>query len=258
MRSGTLLVGMTRRNAIAFVRYGFDSISQLVVIFIVFLIIFFGAKTLMAPGPRTGYTQSAILVGFMVWMLGIFAYSNTSFALVEEATTGTLEQLAMSPFGLRRVVVAHFVANLGMQLMMLTVLLTLMMAVSGRWLHIDMISLVPLVLLTIVGVFGLGLCVGGCAIVFKRVQGLLQIVQFLFVGLVAVPLDQVPWFRYLPLAWGNELIRRVMVDGASIAEIPVGDPLFFVVHAAVWVAFGLAVFGRLEHVARERALLGHY
>lgn len=258
MSSATLLKGMARRNWITFVRYGFDTVSQLIVIFIVFLIIFFGAKTLMPPGPQAGLTQSSIVVGFMVWMLGIFAYSSTSFGLVEEATTGTLEQLAMSPFGLRRILVAGFIAGLGTELTMLSGLLVLMMAVSGRWLNIDVISLLPLAVLTLTGVFGLGFMVGGCALVYKRVQGLLQIVQFLFVGLVAVDVEKVTWFRYLPLAWGNHLLRRVMVYDESIFDIAAGDLAFLAFHAVAWVSAGLIVFGRFERVARERALLGHY
>lgn len=257
MMSATLLRGMTRRSLINLVRYSFDTISQLIVIFVVFIIIFYGAKALMSGAPGSARTQSEIVVRYMVWGLGIFAYSSTSFGLIEEATTGTLEQLAMSPFGLRRVMVASFLSGLATQLLMLSGMFVLMMAVSGHWLRIDMPSLAPLVLLTMIGVFGMGLCVGGCAIVFKRVQGLLQIVQFLFVALVAVPIESVPWFRFLPLAWGNELISRVMVERASIFQMP-GDVLFLLVHTAAWVLIGLFVFGRFERAARERGLLGHY
>jgi ABC-2 type transport system permease protein len=136
--------------------------------------------------------------------------------------------------------------------------LVLMMTVSHQWLHIDFISLVPLVFLTSVGLFGMGLAVGGLSLVFKRTQNLQQLVQFAFVALVAVPVTRVSVFKFLPIAWGNELIRRVTVHGASIFSMPLRDTGFLFVHAVAWFAVGLIAFGRFERIARERALLGQY
>jgi ABC-2 type transport system permease protein len=164
----------------------------------------------------------------------------------------------MSPCGLRLVLIAQFVANLGIQLVVVAFLLTVMMAVSGRRLNVDLVSLLPLVLLTVAGVLGLGLMVGGCALVFKRVQTLIQVLQMGLVALIAAPLKRVPWLRYLPLSWGNQLITRVMVNGQSIFDLPGHSLLFLLAHACVWLAAGLFVFGRFEKAARRRALLGHY
>lgn len=258
MRVGVLFAGMFKRRLKYFLRYQFDTLSGLAALFIVFLILFYGAQALVGPGAEAGGTLDAIVVGYMVWMLGIFAYGETSRVATEESTAGTLEQLAMSPFGLRMVLVAEFIGGLVVQLVLISFMTLLMMASSGRWLNIDIFSIVPLVVLTLIGVWGMGLMLGGVAVVFKRTQGFLQIVQFLMVILVAAPLDRLPAFKYLPLAFGRELIHRVMVDGQSIFTIPVADTLFLVVHTAAWLAAGLVVFGRFEHMARERALLGHY
>ncbi|MBI4728825.1 MAG: ABC transporter permease [Acidobacteria bacterium] len=258
MRTLVLLWAMTKREAIELRRYAFDTVMQLVTIYVVFLLIFFGAKAFIGGAARTGGTLPGIVVGFMMWTLAISAYSDVSFTLVQEATAGTLEQIAMAPLGLPRVLVARFLAGLGFNLVIQLALLLLMMATTGQWLHLDLLSILPLMAVTVAGVFGIGLAVGGLALVFKRVQSVMQILQFAFVALVALPLDRFPFFKYLPLAWGNHLIGRVMIDGISIVRIPGPDLALLLAVSVAWAGLGLAFMSRLDRVARSRALLGHY
>lgn len=253
-----LFKASVKRDLIETWRYGFELASGILALFVLFLLVFYGARALIGSGPGQGDTLSAIVVGYLVWMLAILAYSQTMDALVQEATAGTLEQLAMSPFGLVWAVVMRFLGSLLTQLALILVVLVLMMASTGRWLNLDLVSIVPLLLLTLGGVYGLGLMFGGMALVFKRMQSFLQIFQFLFVALVAVPPERVPVFKYLPLAWGNRLIGRVMIDDDSLFAMPATDVAFLVVHAAAWIALGTLAFRAFEKVARDRALLGHY
>jgi ABC-2 type transport system permease protein len=239
-------------------RYVFDWVTQMLVIYVIFLLIFYGAKAFIGTRPDAGDTLSGIVVAYLTWFTAIAAYGEVSFDLSGEAAAGTLEQLAMSPFGLPMVLTMRFVAGLVLQLVFIFAFLIAIMATSGRWLHLDMVSVVPLMILVIAGVFGVGLMLGGAAIVFKRVQALLNLMQFGFVALVAIPVTTVPVLKYLPLSWGNHLITQVMVDRVSIFDMPAGDLRFLVAHAAIWFGAGLVVFRRLERIARDRALLGQY
>jgi ABC-2 type transport system permease protein len=120
------------------------------------------------------------------------------------------------------------------------------------------LSTLPIVLLTTFGVIGMGFVLAGVAIVFKRVQQALQVWQIAVFGLIAAPVNKVPFTKYLPLTWGATLLRRVMVDRASIVSIPAGDVLFLILNTAFYLGLGLVVFKRFEIVARGRGLLGHY
>jgi ABC-2 type transport system permease protein len=254
-----LFYGTTKRAFRMFVRYGFDAVMQIVSLLILFALLFYGAKAVIGGGAaQHPQTLPAIVSGYFVWLLAVIGYSAVAQSLLEEATQGTLEQLAMSPLGLRKVVVVDFAAGWITQLGLLVTMFVLSMLISGQWLHVDVISLFPLVILMTIGVFGVGLIAGGLAIVFKRIQAFLQLLQFGFVLLVAAPLDRLPWLKYFPLAYGNVLIRDVMVGRKSIFDMHAGDLLFLTVHSVAWMVIGLAVFGYLERVARERALLGHY
>lgn len=257
--SGLVVLGAQfRRTFIEFRRYVFETVSGMVTLLGFFVMLFLGARAVGNQIPGFGDTLSSIVVAYAVWAFAVAAYQNLTNAVITEAQQGTLEQLAMSPFGLVRVLFGHVAAGLVFNLGVTSVLLVLMMSISGRWLHIDVVSVVPIALVTIVGIVGVGFAVGGLAVVFKRIQSALQIALVVLIALVAVPAESVPAVRYFPLAWGTALLRRVMVDGVSIFSMPPGDLLFLVANSAGWLALGVGAFKILEGVARDRDLLGHY
>lgn len=91
-----------------------------------------------------------------------------------ELLKGTLEQLAMSPLGFGRVLLSRLAAAFLFDLLVMLLFLLLMMASTGKWLHLDLLSLLPLLLLTMAGVLGIGFIMGGLALVFKQIQASLS------------------------------------------------------------------------------------
>jgi len=258
MRYAIVFKALFKRNWLMMRRYPLNLAFSLLTLYLIFLIIFYGAKTLGGGSAALGETLSGIVVGFLLWVLVLSTFNDLAWDLTREAQEGTLEQLYMSPLGFGWVAISHLLSSLILTLGVLAFLLLFMMASSGRWLHIDLISLIPLLLLTLAGIYGLGFAMAGLALVFKQVQAALQAFQFVWVILIAAPLDKFPFLKYLPLSWGTSLIGRVMIQGESIIQIPWSDLLFLTANSAVYCALGFAAFKRLERVAKERGLLGHY
>jgi len=65
-------------------------------------------------------------------------------------------------------------------------------------------------------VLGLGFAAGGVTVLYKRIGNWLNLLQFGFVVLVAAPVFDAPWTRFLPLAHGSALLQRAMVDGVRL------------------------------------------
>jgi ABC-2 type transport system permease protein len=251
-----LLGGLWRRNLIELRRYWFDTFFQFAGVFLLFTLIFWGAEGIGGADVRNGDTLPAIVAGFVVLWLVLGAYFTMSQWMTQEATLGTLEQLALSPFGLLSVLIAEFVASLGYQMLIVTVMLFASEAVTGQSLHLDLITLVPLVALLLVQILGLSLMIGGAAIVFKRVASMANLVQFIFLAAIALPLEGNPWLRVMPASLANHLIRESTVDGRTLTNLGRGDLAGLVVVAAAYLAIGCVVFLRLERVARDRGLIG--
>jgi ABC-2 type transport system permease protein len=255
-----LLDTMARRQAILMWRYAFNTLMALGTCYLFFLLAFMGARNLGAgaAGANFGDTLGGLVVGFAMWTLVTLAFNDFANTLSGEAAQGTLEQLAMSPAGLARVLLCRAWAGLGFQTAIVGLLLFVMMLTTGRWLHLDLLSILPLLALTLTGVMGLGLMLGGLTVVVKQVAAVYGVVQILFLGLIALPVDSVPGLRLVPLAWGTHLISRVMVQGESIYQMPATDLLILAANSGGYLLLGYVVFRMCESHARDRGLLGQY
>ena len=253
-----VMAAMVRLSMIESKRYAFNTFMRLVLSYAFFFMVFMGTWATLGGSATFGDNLAGIVVGMTIWMCAFRAFTDLANRLTGEATQGTLEQLAMSPIGLGRVLMYQTFAQVVIQLLFVLIVLVAMMATTGQWLHLDLVSLVPLLLMSMLAVQGVGFAMGGLTLVFKRVGATFTIFQYIFLTLVAVPLDKVPALKFLPLAWGAKLVRRVMIDEVSIFRMPVGDVAFLLANGICWFALGFAVFKGLERMARDRGMLGHY
>ena len=247
---------MWMRRLIMIRRYAFNTLSTMIAVYLVFLLLFLGGRALAGP-LLLGDGLEGMVVGYFVWIFALFAFSDTSWELITEAQIGTLEKLFLSPAGFRWVTIFNelggLVYNFGLgSLMLLAIMLT-----TGTSLNIDLVSVIPLLLGTIAAVYGFGFMAGGLALVHKRIQAVFQILQFVFIAFIMAPAGW-PISRYLPLNLGTRLLGRVMGQGVRIWELPVGDLLGMAATGVGYLALGLFVFARMERIARNHGLLGHY
>lgn len=258
MATFIMIKAMFKRYAIELRRYWFNTLSMLISFYLIFILMFYGIQSLAEGTVQFGGALNGMVVGFMVFYLTVYAYAELSWVLVGEASQGTLEQLSMSPLGLGRVLIARIFAALVFRMAIMFLLLLLMMWTTGHWLHFDLLTVIPLLLFTMASVQGIGFVMGGLALVFKQVQAALGILQFLFVGLIAAPIEQFPVLKLLPLSWGTRLIGDSMINGTRLWNIPADDLLIVGTTGIGYFTAGFLVFKYLEHMARDRGLLGHY
>lgn len=248
--------GIFKRDLLLFIRYIFDSVSSLVVLYTIYIFIFFGIK-IIADNPVTiGNTIEAFTVGFILWVLTIDAYSKLSHSIFGEAQWGTLEQLYLCPFGFGWVSVSIILSSLIFNLLISSVLLVLIMITTGKYLHLDIIALMPTIIVTLMGITGIGFVMGGLALVFKKVNSFFQVIQFAFVILMAVPQDRVPIMKYLPLSTGYKLIRMIMQDQTNMIRYQ--DVLSLIINSICYLICGYIIYKVLEKKAKREGMLGQY
>ncbi len=97
-------------------RYTFNTITQMVSVYFLFLVVFFGARGITSAVGGSpialGDTLDSTIVGF--FLVGFCRWPSTTqlaYSIMNEARLGTLEQLMMSPFGFRWVAVFEVAAS---------------------------------------------------------------------------------------------------------------------------------------------------
>ena len=239
-------------------RYPFNTISAIVTVYLVFLLFFLGYKFIGGNQATFTRTTEGFVVGFFIWTYSIAAYSTLSWGIIQEARAGTLEQLYMTPLGYETVAFYTIISNFFWSLAWVIPILLLMMVTTGRYLHFDFITLIPLLILTIASGYGIGFITGGLGLVFKKIQAFFQILQFIFVGFIVAPVDKMPVLKILPFSLGAKMIAKNMIDKLPIYKMPIYDILILMANAIFYLVIGFLIFKLCEKVAKDRGLLGHY
>jgi len=239
-------------------RYPMNFLSSLITIYIIFFLIFIGYRTIGTGTPDYSKNLESIIVGFFLWTFAIAAYSRLSWGIMSESSTGTLEQLYMSPVGFKTIAIFIVISDFIISSMLEIPVVFLMMLTTGRWLHIDILTLLILFIPTIGGVYGIGFISGGIALVYKRIQSFFQILQFLMVLFIMIPVEKYPAAKILPLSLGNHLIKLNMTQGIPFYKLPTQDLIILYLNFLAYFLLGIFIFSRFEYYARKRGILGHY
>jgi ABC-2 type transport system permease protein len=254
-----LLYAELKRTWIQLIRYPTEVISGLVITTAVFYGLFASAQYIAGPGFAFGDRLDAVVVGYALWTLVLYINNDIAINLQLEAQTGTLEQVFLSPFGAARVFLARAFASLVLRLVLLGAVLLMLMGLSGSRLAFPPLVILPLVSLLMAS-YGLAFLLGAAALVFKRVEQILGIFQFLLLFLLAAPLEEaagaMQQLRFLlPMIPSTGLLRDLMARGVDLDWSIYGLAL---VNGLAYLGFGLWVFRWAEVTAKQRGSLSGY
>ena len=246
------------KSWIMFRRYFFNSLGGIITLYVIFLVIFLGYKGIAGLGPTDQYLSiEGILVGYILWYLALAAYQDVAYTIQNEAKQGTLEQLYMSVHGFGWVVGFQQIINAFYSLLIAGILAFFLMLTTGKWLNIDLLSLLPLLTLELICFAGVGFALGGLMLIFKRIDSYMQIVQFVLIFFVAAPPSN--WLlRLMPGTLGASLIQKVMNGGEALWQLAWQDLLLTVGVALAYLLLGVAIYRICERKAMKSGTLGHY
>lgn len=253
-----LLQAFFKKEFILFRRYFHNSIGGMITLYIIFLLMVGGFQGMRALTGLGGDTLEGLVVGYVLWLFMLTTYQDVWYTLRSEAQEGTLEQLYMSAHGFGWVIGAKVAAGFFTNLIMVAVLLAAALLTTGVTVNLDLLSLLPLVIGTLLGSAGIGFAIGGTTLVLKRIDSYTQMVQFLLIALVAAPAGRVVWMRFLPCSYGSALINRVMVGGQNLTQIGLGNVAALFLVGLGHLLAGYAVYKACERKAMIQGTLGHY
>lgn len=241
--------------------YKFNILMQLVTVGLIFL----GLSFLVQGGQFNPQQSASILIGYIVWFYARIVIMSTSGDLMGEAQAGTLEQMYMSPAPTSLLLLGRMFALLVSTTIMvmlptLAIILLLGIHVPLRW------EGLPVLLITLAGLFGFTLILSGAALVFKQIDELADLVQNLLLFLTGslLPVSHFPgWLeaitKTLPITQGIIVLRNVVLSGQSLLSAWKDDSLIWLlVHSTLYVCAGWIVFKWCESFARKQGSLGQY
>ncbi len=254
MKEHLILYSVVKKYFIELKRYFLNTLMTMAGIFILFMLVFFGLRSFEASTE----TLQGTIIGFAMWVFAVMAYSEMSWGLLQEAKDGTLEQLYLTPSTFRRISAYRVLGSFIFQFILFLAFLGIMMVVTGEYLSLNP-GVIILVGLTLLSIYGIGYMMGGLSLVFKKVQAGNQILQFLFILLLALPtITDHSIIYFVPISWGNHLINKMMIDGLSLLDFTLFEYSILILNSFAYLIAGLFIFKLMEKIAKKRGLLGHY
>jgi ABC-2 type transport system permease protein len=254
-----LFLAELRRSWIQFIRYPFEAIGGIFITTTIFYGLFLSAKYVAGPSLQLGDRFDAIVIGYVLWTLVLFIAADLASVLQYESQTGTLEQIFLSPFGAVFVLLMRAIADLVIQLALITTILFILIALTGSKIVFPPLLVLPL-LTIIMGAYGLSFFMGALALLLKRVQQVLAIFQFGLLFVLATPTEEwtgawqgVRWL--IPMTGGAGLLRDLMAREKSLNWLEFG--LAFA-NGLIFLAIGLTVFMVCERRVKKQGKLGGY
>lgn len=238
-------------------RYLPNTVSMVLTFYAIFVFMLLGVRFVGDPSVADENVRY-LLVANGFWFLLMLGVQSLGWELSNEALRGTLEQLYMSTVPTWLILLFRMAASFLVNLLILSVLTVLSMVTAGVWLDIDVLALAVILPGTMLGVSGLGFVVAGLTIVYKQVNAMLQLVQFVLMGIAFAPLSLSPLLELAPAAKGIDMVRKVMAEGLPLASFSAADWGSLLLNGAVYFLLGLIAFKLLERRAMRRGLLGHY
>ncbi len=205
------------------------------------------------------------LIGYIVWFYAASGISTMGRNLMEEAQTGTLEQMYMTPAPTTIIVLGRALSSLATSTAMVLFIgvalaLVLGIRVPLRW------EALPVFALTMIGLFGLGFVIAGATLVFKQVDQLANLIEntLMFLSGALLPVHLLPaaleaFARVLPTTQGIIVLRQVILDGRPLASVWSDGRLpLLMIHSSIFLAVGWLTFKGCERIARGNGSLGQY
>ena len=261
MSAVSTMFNETHKGLLILWDYKFNLVVEwLGLIFVVVGIMFF-----VGQGQITQDQVASTVLGFVVTFYAMNAVGDMSWNLMEEAQTGTLEQMYMSPMPTQLVVLGRSLASLVSTTIQVLVTTTIIFVLFQLQLPLTW-QMIPVLLITIVGLLGFGYIVGGLTLIFKHVGPLANILQnaLLIANGTFLPVSFMPtWMAtavtFLPSTLGIILMRRVVLDGDSLMMLWAdGSLLWLIVHSVAFFIGGWLIFAFCENIARKQGSLGQY
>lgn len=207
-----------------------------------------------------GGADPSAWVGFFLWNAAALLISESCVSISSDKQTGTFTQLMLRPVPMIVQITAKTCAWVMVNIVVDLVFIVALFAAIGAPMGFAW-PVVPIVLVVLVGLFGVTLLMASLTVVYTKTASLCDVVGYImmFLGGVVVPLDSLPapfaaLGRLMPITQGIAM-SRTAINGGTLGW---ADWAWLVGQALAFVALGYLAFRLIMARGRRHGINMRY
>ena len=188
--------------------------------------------------------------GIMAMTVMMSVMTGLPGAISQEKEVGTMDGMMVAPINRLSIILGKTLAQTARGLLQGGILMALAVTLFGVTIQGDILLVFGLLLLGVFSFVGLGIVMTSITSDQQTATMLMTTLMFpmMFLSGVFFPIQQMPWYmqdvsKALPLTYATDALRRVMVLGAGISDIPT-DLAILIGFGIVMTAIAVPVFRR--------------
>ena len=255
MKSNLLLIKVEFvRLLLILKRYPFEPLSNMLIISLSFISIYFGINLSVGGGAKD---LTSLFLSYCLGIMSMLIISVMGMSIAIEAQLGTLERIYTMPSRLFKVItVRNFVSllfnivKLSLFVVPLIILLEIRISLT--------VSFFFILLSFLISLLGVGYILSGLTLRFKRIGQFASILQFAYLFIVLIPYDSLPVviryiLGYIPGAMAVQLIRNY-----EAVDILSFDYIISLIFGFSHLIIGIFIFKYFERMTLKKGMLTSY
>jgi len=237
-------------------RYKFSVISDIVV-FSLLMIFFLTSRTGTSLSEKymgADY-RTLLLVGYIAWTLSISAISSVGNEISSELSKGTFYRKMHSKYPLVILYLGDLIASFVTQIVVIAGLLIIAKVFWNVSISFSFTIVIALII-NLLGMYGIGLIVGGLSVLYKRIGAIVLLIQLGMLFITdTIPISQslLAVTKVIPLSPCNEVIRTCLSNNVDTYSF-----VMLLLSSAIWIIIGGMVFYMSIRKAQRRGNLLYY
>jgi ABC-2 type transport system permease protein len=257
MRTTALLLTEARFRWIYQKRYFFNYAASTLnlLLFIFFLRLGIGSFGSFVASDYLASRVAVLIIGLFTFTMIVSSITSVSNVISEGASTGTLEQMMLSPYGSCTLFLCKAAVGSSFSFIYYLLIVPITMLLCWNFFPLNIPMLAFLTLPLCMCSWGIGFIIGAATLVFKQASGFANLVQFLVLSLMVLPSYPFSPISLLPVA---PQARTINLYFTGSFDLNPGWLIFLYAHGLAYLILGMTVFRLGEKHARKMGTLGQY
>ncbi|WP_142383454.1 ABC transporter permease [Bacillus sp. V3-13] len=196
-------------------------------------------------------SRAIFIVSYALWYFSLAIITEPGWVILNESTRGTIEQWWLSPYSFWIILFSKIIADNIVNSARTVLLVILILITTNSSVELGLNSLAVL-LISLLGMYGIGFVMAGVALVYKRVQDIIPILQYLLLAVISLPPNDSFYAIIMPIYSTTILLKRSIVGNS----IFISEYLLFVITSILTFCMGVLFFIICETNVRKRGTLG--